>query len=71
MASTLRELGALHLSRPTATASNTEVAAWYERKATVLEHLAAEGAAQARAMAAAAHAHAASLLAGVGAVVPR
>ncbi|MQA62371.1 MAG: hypothetical protein GEU86_12925 [Actinophytocola sp.] len=71
MATTLQELGALHLSRPTAKASKTEIAAWYERKATVLEHLAAEGASQARAMAVTAHAHAARLLAAAGAVMPR
>ncbi|PRX45346.1 hypothetical protein B0I33_1097 [Prauserella shujinwangii] len=39
----LAELGQLHLSRPAVDASPEQVARWYERKATVLEHLAAQG----------------------------
>jgi hypothetical protein len=42
-ANTLAELGALHLSRPAVDAPPVVVAAWYERKATVLEHLADQG----------------------------
>ncbi|PRX43845.1 hypothetical protein B0I33_1138 [Prauserella shujinwangii] len=39
----LAELGQLHLSRPALDASPEQVARWYERKATVLEHLASQG----------------------------
>ena len=61
-ASTLREMTQLHLSRPAVNAPAVVVAAWYERKATLLEHLAAEGTAGARALALEAHRHAARLL---------
>lgn len=71
MTSTLQEMGALHLSRPAPHASAAEVADWYERKAALLEHLAAESAAQARSLAAAAHRHAARLLRHSGGVVAR
>lgn len=71
MTNVLSELQDLQWSRPAVDASDREVAAWYERKATVLEHLAAEGASAVRGMAAVAHQHAARLLAGAGAVTPR
>jgi hypothetical protein len=51
----LQELGALHLARPAAGASVAEIAAWHERRASVLEHLAIDGAANAREAAESAH----------------
>lgn len=42
MASTLIEMGALLRSVPGPDAPAAEVAAWYERKATLLEHVAME-----------------------------
>ncbi len=65
-ASTLCELGRLHLTRPTADAPAVVVAAWYERKAVLLEHLAREGTGDAARLAVEAHQHAALLLAGKG-----
>ncbi|MFI5558984.1 hypothetical protein ACIA2T_06860 [Amycolatopsis japonica] len=59
----LADLGALHLTRPAADAPVASIAAWYERKAAVLEHLAATGAAGAAEQADQAHRHAAQLLA--------
>ncbi|WP_340686080.1 hypothetical protein LCL61_06935 [Amycolatopsis coloradensis] len=59
----LAELGALHLTRPAVDAPVASVAAWYERKAVVLEHLAATGAAGAAEQAEQAHQHAAQLMA--------
>jgi hypothetical protein len=66
--STLAELGELHLSRPGLTAPARVTAAWYERKALVLEHLAAEAGDGERyqTYARVAHAHARELLAGGG-----
>lgn len=61
-ASTLREMTHLHLSRPAADAPAAVVAAWYERKAALLEHLAAEGTTGARGWAIEAHQHATRLL---------
>lgn len=40
--STLREMTRLHLSRPAADAPVAVVAAWYVRKAVLMQHLAAE-----------------------------
>jgi hypothetical protein len=57
----LAELGALHLARPAAGAAPRVVGAWYERKAVVLEHLAAEGSRTARVEAEVAHMHARAL----------
>jgi hypothetical protein len=62
--STLQELGALHLSRPTADAPVATVAAWHDRRATVLDHLAAEGNPTAHDLAVSAHHHALALLSG-------
>ncbi|PXY35181.1 hypothetical protein BAY59_01235 [Prauserella coralliicola] len=45
---TVSELGALQLARPALDAPKSVVAAWYTRKAVVLEHLAAEGSTAAR-----------------------
>jgi hypothetical protein len=59
---TLAELGALHLSRPALDASPVVVAAWYERKATVLDHLADQGTPAAHEQAVTAHHHAVALL---------
>jgi hypothetical protein len=53
---TLAELGELHLSRPAPNAPAPVVAAWYERKATVLDHL------DAHEQAVTAHRHAVALL---------
>jgi hypothetical protein len=60
--STLSELAALNLDRPPVDATESVCAAWHERRATVLDHLAAEGSAVARTAAESAH-HYASLLA--------
>lgn len=65
-ASTLCELGRLHWTRPAADAPAVVVAAWYRRKATVLEHLATEGTGDFARLAAEAHQHAARLLAAEG-----
>lgn len=54
----MSELQALQWSRPTTTSSDAEVAAWYERKAVVLEHLTAGSTQLARGMAAEARQHA-------------
>ncbi|WP_043848434.1 hypothetical protein [Amycolatopsis keratiniphila] len=59
----LAELGALHLTRPAVDAPVASIAAWYERKAVVLDHLAATGSAGAAEQADQAHRHAARLLA--------
>ena len=64
--STLGEMTRLHASRPAIDAPAREVAAWYERKAALLEHLAAERTSDARLLAVEAHQHAARLLAGEG-----
>lgn len=40
---TLTEMMTLSFARPTSGASNTEIAAWFEAKARLHEHLAAEG----------------------------
>ncbi len=61
-ASTLRKMTRLHLSRPAVNAPAVVVAAWYERKATLTEHLAAAGTAGARGLALDAHRHAARVL---------
>ncbi|GAB3380811.1 hypothetical protein [Amycolatopsis echigonensis] len=53
----LSELGELQLSRPAADAPVTIVAAWHERRAVVLEHLAAESPADPTATQAAKSAH--------------
>ncbi|TWE14610.1 hypothetical protein FHX69_6767 [Prauserella muralis] len=45
---TVSELAALQLARPGLDAPESVVAAWYARKARVLEHLAAEGSTAAR-----------------------
>jgi len=60
--STLREMTRLHLSRPAADAPVAVVAAWYERKAVLLEHLAAEHAHGAARLAVQAHQHATRLM---------
>ncbi|MCE5291529.1 MAG: hypothetical protein LLG14_20130 [Nocardiaceae bacterium] len=55
---TLTEMMTLSFARPPMGASKTEVAAWFEAKARLHEHLAAEGgpdADQERALAASAH----------------
>lgn len=67
MPNTLAELGELHRSRPGAEAGPIEVAAWYERKAQVFEHLAAQGSRTAAVHAEIAHRHAAELAEGVAA----
>jgi hypothetical protein len=59
---TLAELGALHLSRPAVDAPPVVVAAWYERKAAVLDHLAVQGTPAAHEQAVTAHRHAVALL---------
>jgi hypothetical protein len=64
MASTLQELGALHLSRPAVDAPPVVVSAWHERRGTVLDHLAAEGSTAAHALAVSAHHLALALLTG-------
>lgn len=64
---TLAELCELHRCRPSVEASPVEVAAWYERKARVFEHLAAQGSTTAAMQAEAAHRHAAALVEGVAA----
>lgn len=64
--STLREMTRLHATRPAVDAPAGVVAAWYERKAVLLEHLAAEGTTGARRLAVEAHQHAARVLAGKG-----
>ncbi len=59
----LAKMGALHLTRPAADAPDVAIAAWYERKAEVFEHLADAGTAGAADQAVQAHSHAARLLA--------
>lgn len=61
-ASTLCEMTRLQLSRPAVDAPAVVVAGWYARKAALLEHLAAEGAAGAWRLAGEAHRHAARLV---------
>ncbi|MEU4674254.1 hypothetical protein AB0F91_41405 [Amycolatopsis sp. NPDC023774] len=51
----MSELGALHLTRPGTAAAPDTWAAWHERRALVLDALAAEGSTLAAASAAAAH----------------
>lgn len=66
----LRELGALLRSRPALTAPPVTVAAWYERKAELFEHIAADGgpdATNASRQAELAHEHARSLARGAAA----
>jgi hypothetical protein len=61
----LEELGHLSRSMPGPSASASEIAHWYERKAHMLEHIAAEGGAGRQAalrQAEAAHRHATELL---------
>lgn len=63
--SVLEEMTALMLAVPGPAAPDVEVAAWYEDKAHLLEHIAAEGgkdAEFARGQALIAHRHAARLL---------
>lgn len=62
--STLQEMTRLHVSRPAVDAPAPVVAAWYERKAALLEHLAAEGTTGARSLAVEAHQHATRLTVG-------
>ena len=64
---TLAELGGLHRTRPAAEQDVPAVAAWYERKATVLDHLAMQGSPTAAVQAAAARRHATRLTEGVAA----
>lgn len=59
---TLAELQVLSLSRPAAEQDAAMVAAWYERKAVVLDHLAAQGSRKAAVQAEAARRHAAELI---------
>jgi hypothetical protein len=62
----LEELGHLSRSMPGPSASASEIAHWYERKANMLEHIAAEGGSGrqiALRQAEAAHRHATELLA--------
>jgi hypothetical protein len=59
--STLSEMFALHMDRPPVNATTPVLAAWHERRATVLDHLAAEGSATAHTAAASAHHYAATL----------
>ncbi|QRP50500.1 hypothetical protein [Amycolatopsis sp. FDAARGOS 1241] len=66
MRNTLSELGALHLIRPTAGAAPHAWAAWHERRALVLDALAADGSTLAATSAAAAHRKAAELREGAG-----
>ncbi|MET7990842.1 hypothetical protein ABZU76_08015 [Amycolatopsis sp. NPDC005232] len=66
MRNTLSELGALHLTRPGAGAAPGMWAAWHERRALVLDALAAEGSALAADAAAVAHRKAAALLEAAG-----
>ena len=58
---TLAELQHLSLSRPGLDSPTASVAAWYERKAEVLEHLAAQGSPEVAELAATAHDHAIEL----------
>jgi hypothetical protein len=63
--SILEEMTLLMLAVPGPRAADAEVAAWYERKAHLLEHIASDGGPDAdfaRDQAAAAHQHAARLL---------
>lgn len=57
----LQELNDLYFSRPSVDASPGVVAAWYDRKGVVLEHLAAEGSGYAGTLVDRAHQHAAEL----------
>lgn len=57
----LQELTDLYFSRPSADASPVVVAAWYDRKGVVLEHLAAEGSGYAGTLVGRARQHAAEL----------
>lgn len=61
----MSELQALQWSRPTTTSSDAEVAAWYERKAVVLEHLTDGSTPPARGIAAEARHHALRLRSGL------
>ena len=64
--SVMEEMTLLMLAVPGRSAEDPEVAAWYERKAHLLEHIASNGGpdvALVRDQAAAAHQHAARLLA--------
>lgn len=65
-ANTVAELQALALHHPAADAPASAVAAWYERKAMVLRHLASEGSPQAGVQAETARAHACALIEGDG-----
>lgn len=70
MSEVLRELVALWLSRPTPDAAPAVVAAWYERKSALLEHIAIDGgpdAHEARRQALLAHRHAQQLADGTAA----
>ncbi|WP_199430840.1 hypothetical protein [Qaidamihabitans albus] len=62
---TVSELQDLRLMHPAPDAPVATVAAWYERKAEVLAHLAAEGSRKAAGHAEVARRHAAALLAGM------
>lgn len=64
---TLAELQELSLSRLVAERDAAMVAAWYARKAVVLDHLAAQGSRTAAVQAEAARRHAAGLVEGVAA----
>lgn len=61
MTNVLAELGELHLSRPRVDAPPAEVARWHERRAVVLDHLAAQGSPAVAPLAEAAHRHAREL----------
>ncbi|MGH3468909.1 MAG: hypothetical protein ACRDQF_14405 [Thermocrispum sp.] len=63
----LREMGEVLRTAPRANASAAEVAAWYERKAVLWEHIAADEASErhaALAQARLAHQHSEALLSG-------
>ena len=69
--STLVEMGELIRSRPGLAAPVAEVAAWYERKAVVLGHIATEtGDTDAEQCSQQAHAHAVALLVGNTVALP-
>lgn len=61
---TVSELQELALARPAVDAAAGVVAAWYERKAVVLEHLAMQGSPEVAELAEQAHRHAAGVLLG-------
>lgn len=66
----LREIARLQLARPAVNAAPAVVAAWYELKAELLEHLVADGdlpASEALRLARIAHDHATDLLRGAAA----